>query len=137
MRCPRVPTRLCPPLATHPALPRNWLFSSRNRAGFQCTVAQNAPSAVVAATGADRFALMFLDVSSSGGGGDGAARLIRAFVGPTMDVPIIATTDYDKTFLLADCFDDMLLKPFSREEVLRKLEQLAPLERASAPTTSV
>ena len=88
-------------------------------------VAKDAPSAVLAATDNDKFAVMFLDVSSSGGGGDGAARLIRAIDGPNMDVPIIATTDIDKTFMLAECFDDVLLKPFSREEVLRKLEQHA------------
>ena len=88
----------------------------------------NAASAVQAGTGTERFALVFMDASATAGSvGDGAARLIRAVAGPNMGVPIIATVDYARPSYLGGTFDDVLHKPFSREEVLRKLEQIAPL----------
>jgi len=92
----------------------------------------DAPSAVLAATGNDHFVLIFIDVSAPGGGGDAAARLIRATVGPNMAVPLIATAGVDRSFLLPSCFDDVLHKPFSRDEVLRKLEQLIAAEAPPA-----
>lgn len=66
------------------------------------------------------FDTIFIDKDLPEGGADRAAALIKSVKGPNRNTPIICTA-YEKNFVLARSFDDVLVKPFSKNDVDDKL----------------
>jgi len=78
-------------------------------------------AAVMAATGGVKFSIIFLDRELPDGGGDRAALLIKSVRGPNQGTPIIATA-YDKSFALTRSYDDVLGKPFAKQDAVAKIK---------------
>ena len=76
---------------------------------------------MAATTGAHRFLIIFIDRELPDGGAERAAALIKAVKGRNQTSPIICTA-YEKNIMLSKSFDDVLTKPFSKEEVEEKLK---------------
>jgi len=82
---------------------------------------------MAATTEQKKFHLIFIDKELPDGGAVRAATLIKAVKGVNQATPIIAMA-FEKNFTLTKSFDDVLGKPFSKEEVEEKVRQWGLIE---------
>lgn len=103
------------------------------RAGHRVTEAENGRAGVDAAT-AERFDLIFMDISMPVMDGRSATRAIRRGTGPSSSVPIIALTANamasEKANFLSDGMNDVITKPLTREALGKVIAQWAGKDRA-------
>jgi PAS domain S-box-containing protein len=112
------------------------------RGGYQCSIAENGALAV-AAVQAQRFDLVFMDVSMPVMDGLTATRAIRALGGAHAVLPIIAMTAQsmqgDRERCLGAGMNDYLSKPIDRDKLYRVTAQwlqTTPPETSNTANTS-
>ncbi|MPZ34770.1 MAG: response regulator [Rhodospirillales bacterium] len=96
------------------------------RAGYEVALAGNGAEALAALGEAD-FDLVLMDVHMPVMSGEAATRQIRALEGPRSTIPIIAFSG-DEQSLVAAGVNDHIDKPFTRAELLAKVDAWLPCE---------
>ena len=101
------------------------------RAGYEVALAGNGAEALAALDEAD-FDLILMDVHMPVMTGVAATRQIRAHEGPRASIPIIAFSG-DEQSLAAAGVNDHIDKPFTRAELLAKVDAWLPGDAAPPP----
>jgi CheY-like chemotaxis protein/HPt (histidine-containing phosphotransfer) domain-containing protein len=101
------------------------------RAGYEVALAGNGVEAL-AALGEGDFDLVLMDAQMPVMTGEAATRQIRALAGPRSTIPIIAFSG-DEQSLAAAGANDHIDKPFTRAELLAKVDAWLPYDATSPP----
>ena len=101
------------------------------RAGYEVALAGNGAEALAALDEAD-FDLILMDVHMPVMTGAAATRRIRALEGPRSTIPIIAFSG-DEQSLVAAGVNDHIDKPFTRAELLAKVDAWLPCDVGVPP----
>ena len=101
------------------------------RAGYEVALAGNGAEALAALDEAD-FDLILMDAHMPVMTGAAATRRIRALEGPRSTIPIIAFSG-DEQSLAAAGVNDHIDKPFTRAELLAKVDAWMPCDAGTPP----
>lgn len=101
------------------------------RAGYEVALAGNGAEALAALDEAD-FDLILMDAHMPVMTGAAATRRIRALEGPRATIPIIAFSG-DEQSLEAAGVNDHIAKPFTRAELLAKIDAWMPCDAGAPP----
>jgi len=101
------------------------------RAGYEVALAGNGAEALAALDEAD-FDLILMDAHMPVMTGAAATRRIRALEGPRSTIPIIAFSG-DEQSLAAAGVNDHIDKPFTRAELLAKVDAWLPCDAGAPP----
>ncbi|KAG0229331.1 hypothetical protein BGW41_003065 [Actinomortierella wolfii] len=96
------------------------------RLNCRCVVVRNGAEAIRCAMGSSvKFDMIFMDIRLPIIDGETATRMIKSTQNTNSLTPIIAVTAFPD--LAAQIFDDMIVKPVTKQELDKKLTQFCPL----------
>ncbi|KAI9486921.1 MAG: hypothetical protein EXX96DRAFT_627509 [Benjaminiella poitrasii] len=89
----------------------------------RCVIVRNGAQAIRTAMSDVRYDIIFMDIRMPIIDGETAARMIKSTNNGNRETPIIAVTAYEKTVQLAGAFDDILIKPVTKDLIHQRLQK--------------
>ncbi len=120
--------------------PINQVFFSTaiKKGGYTAITVNNGKAAIQQAT-YTRFRLVLMDIRMPGMDGYQTVRHLRNIAGPNQSTPVVATSAESLQEADAHLFDDFLIKPVSKKQLLNMVArhvQSKPHEEPSTPTSA-
>ncbi|KAG0170786.1 hypothetical protein DFQ30_002014 [Apophysomyces sp. BC1015] len=89
----------------------------------RCVIVRNGAQAIRCAMGDVPFDIIFMDVRMPIIDGEAAARMIKSTNNVNRNTPIVAVTAYERRAQFAGAFDEILIKPMTKDVILQRLRQ--------------
>ncbi|KAL1921365.1 uncharacterized protein VTP21DRAFT_11081 [Calcarisporiella thermophila] len=90
--------------------------------GCRCVVVRNGAEAIRCSMGDVKFDIIFMDIRMPIIDGETASRMIKSTNNTNRTTPIVAVTAYEQNERIARAFEDILLKPVTRQDILQRLK---------------
>ncbi|KAI7898111.1 uncharacterized protein BX663DRAFT_462531 [Cokeromyces recurvatus] len=103
----------------------------------RCVIVRNGAQAIRTAMSDVQYDIIFMDIRMPIIDGETAARMIKSTNNSNRETPIIAVTAYEKTVQLAGAFDDILIKPVTKDLIRQRIQKFCKTMNHETSTSNL